>query len=332
MNNAPLLQLQNLSKVFTPPQDFTDRLLTRIGLSQPARSLHAVSEVNLEINKGQVVGIVGESGCGKSTLARLIAQLLTPSSGQVSFQGQDRAQMSVQQQRQVQLAVQMIFQNPYASLNPRRRVADIIMEAPLVHGLVSKQEAPARLEQLLQMVGLDMGIRHRFPHQFSGGQRQRIGIARALAVNPELIICDESVAALDVSIQAQVLNLLMELRQQRQLTYLFISHDLGVVEHLCDEVVIMYLGRIVEQAPVETLFSRPLHPYTQALLNAIPQISLGKKHYQPIQGEIPSPLNPPAGCPFHPRCPQAMPECSQKRPPLRTLSSGQRIACHLIEA
>jgi oligopeptide/dipeptide ABC transporter ATP-binding protein len=227
--------------------------------------------------------------------------------------------------------VQMIFQDPYASLNPRRRVADIVGEAPLAHGLVTRAGFDAYLDAQLHRAGLDPSYRRRYPHQFSGGQRQRIGIARALAVQPEFLVCDEAVAALDVSIQAQILNLFMDLRRELDLTYLFISHDLGVVEHLSDRVMIMYLGRIVEQAPAEEIFRRANHPYTRALLAEVPRIEARKQRFTAITGEIPSPLNPPSGCHFHPRCPHAMPRCSAEVPAFREIAPGHRSACHLNE-
>jgi peptide/nickel transport system ATP-binding protein len=223
----------------------------------------------------------------------------------------------------------MIFQDPFASLNPRMRVADIVGEAPLIHGIIDKPEFDDYVDDVMKRCGLDPSFKRRYPHQFSGGQRQRIGIARALAVKPEFIVCDESVAALDVSIQAQILNLFMELRQSLNLTYLFISHDLGVVEHLSDRVVIMYLGRVVESTATETLFDAPNHPYTQALLREVPRLETRRSEFQPIDGEIPSPLAPPTGCYFHPRCPQAMDRCPAEAPTLKEIGAGWHSACHL---
>ena len=237
--------------------------------------------------------------------------------------------MPAPEQRSVQLAIQMIFQDPYASLNPRMRVEDIVGEAPVVHGLVSARDKKDYVAGLLAKVGMDPGLMRRFPHQFSGGQRSRIGIARALAVKPEFLVCDEAVAALDVSIQAQVLNLFMTLRRDLGLTYLFISHDLGVVRHLSDRVMIMYLGRVIETAPTEALYLRPNHPYTQALLAEVPRLDLRHKDYVLIKGEIPSPLDPPPGCHFHPRCPHAMPRCKTEQPVLREIASSRFSACHL---
>ena len=243
--------------------------------------------------------------------------------------GQALAALSPDARRKAMLAVQMIFQDPYASLNPRMRVEDIVGEAPMVHGMIPPGQHAAYIDAQLTRAGLDPAYKRRYPHQFSGGQRQRIGIARALAVQPEFLVCDEAVAALDVSIQAQILNLFMDLREQLDLTYLFISHDLGVVEHLSDRVIIMYLGRIVEEAPTEDLFARPNHPYTQALLSEIPRIDTRKRHFTAIKGEIPSPLNPPTGCHFHPRCPAAMARCREAAPALREIAPGHRSACHL---
>jgi peptide/nickel transport system ATP-binding protein len=233
------------------------------------------------------------------------------------------------QKREAALKVQMIFQDPFASLNPRMRVADIIGEAPLIHGIISRAEFSDYVDDVLDRCGLDAGFKRRYPHQFSGGQRQRIGIARALAVKPEFIVCDESVAALDVSIQAQILNLFMDLRESLDLTYLFISHDLGVVEHLSDRVVIMYLGRVVESTTTDALFEQPNHPYTQALLREVPRLESRHSEFLPIEGEIPSPLDPPSGCHFHPRCPHAMPRCRTEAPVLKEIQSGWRSACHL---
>jgi peptide/nickel transport system ATP-binding protein len=283
---------------------------------------HAVDDVSFGVQEGEVVGLVGESGCGKSTLGRMVAGILEPSAGKIRYRGEER----------IGLQVQMIFQDPFASLNPRMRVADIVGEAPVVHGIVKKEELDGYLDELLVRCGLDPSYKRRFPHQFSGGQRARIGIARALAVKPEFLVCDEAVAALDVSIQAQILNLFMKLRRELGLTYLFISHDLGVVEHLSDRVVIMYLGRVVESAPAEEIFRAPNHPYTQALLKQVPRLDSRKTQFKPIVGEIPSPLEPPSGCHFHPRCPHAMPRCREQAPALKEIGSGHRSACHLNDA
>jgi peptide/nickel transport system ATP-binding protein len=261
----------------------------------------------------------------------MAAGIMPPTEGQILFKGRDIASLSGRDAKAAKLQVQMIFQDPYASLNPRMRVADIVGEAPLTHGLVSRGDFDTYLDAQLHRAGLDPTFKRRYPHQFSGGQRQRIGIARALAVQPEFLVCDEAVAALDVSIQAQILNLFMDLRRELDLTYLFISHDLGVVEHLSDRVLIMYLGRIVESAPTEEIFARANHPYTRALLAEVPRIDSRKHRFTAITGEIPSPLNPPSGCHFHPRCPYAMPRCSVEVPATREIAPGHHSACHLNE-
>jgi peptide/nickel transport system ATP-binding protein len=317
--NPPLIEVERLCKRFVKPLDLAARLARRLGADVSEEVVHAVDEVSLAVREGEVVGLVGESGCGKSTLGRMVAGILPPTSGAIRYRGRESAG----------LKVQMIFQDPFASLNPRMRVADIVGEAPLVHGIVRKEQLDGYVGELLARCGLDPSYQRRFPHQFSGGQRARIGIARALAVKPEFLVCDEAVAALDVSIQAQILNLFMELRRALGLTYLFISHDLGVVEHLSDRVVIMYLGRVVESADSERIFGAPNHPYTQALLRQVPRLETRKTAFQPIVGEIPSPLAPPSGCHFHPRCPHAMPRCRAEAPRLREVAPGHLSACHL---
>jgi peptide/nickel transport system ATP-binding protein len=331
--DRPMIELVGVSRRFGRSFDIaarTARRMKRAMGGQVAESVvRAVDRVDLSVHRGEVLGLVGESGCGKSTLGRMVAGILPPSEGRVLWQGQDRATLHGEAARRAKLAVQMIFQDPYASLNPRLRVDEIVGEAPRVHGMIPRGGFADYVDAQLRRAGLDPAYKRRYPHQFSGGQRQRIGIARALAVQPEFLVCDEAVAALDVSIQAQILNLFMDLREQLNLTYLFISHDLGVVEHLSDRVAIMYLGRIVEQAPVEEIFRRPNHPYTQALLAEVPRIEARKRQFTALAGEIPSPLAPPPGCHFHPRCPHVMPICRSVAPALVEVAPGHISACHL---
>jgi peptide/nickel transport system ATP-binding protein len=322
-----LLELDRVSKRFERRLDAVEKVARVLGARVDEATVHAVDDVSLVVAEGEVVGLVGESGCGKSTLGRIACGLHAPSAGRVRYRGQPLATGSGRRP-----PVQMIFQDPFASLNPRLRVAEIVGEAPRVHGLVARAEVAGYVAAQLEQVGLDPALARRYPHQFSGGQRARIGIARALAVAPELLVCDEAVAALDVSVQAQVLNLFMELRERLALTYLFISHDLGVVRHLADRVVVMYLGRVVETAPAAALFESALHPYTQALLEEVPRLARRQRRYVPIRGEIPSPLAPPAGCHFHPRCPHAMPRCAEEAPALREVAPGRQAACHLLDA
>jgi peptide/nickel transport system ATP-binding protein len=321
-----------VSKRFVKTLDAAAKIARRLGANVREEVVHAVDGVDLAVRQGEVVGLVGESGCGKSTLGRLAAGLHLPSAGRRFWKGREVAALPPEEQRRIQLAIQMIFQDPYASLNPRMRVVDIVGEAPVVHGLVARVAQRDYVAECLGRVGLDASLLRRFPHQFSGGQRARIGIARALAVKPEFLVCDEAVAALDVSIQAQVLNLFIRLREELGLTYLFISHDLGVVRHVSDRVVIMYLGRVVETAPTAEIYAQPNHPYTQALLAEIPRLDLRHKTFVAIRGEIPSPLAPPPGCHFHPRCPHAMPRCKIERPVLREIAPGRLSACHLNDA
>jgi len=330
--DTPLIELRGVSKRFVKHLDLAARIGRRLGASVREEIVHAVDNVDLRVAPGEIVGLVGESGCGKSTLGRLAAGLLELSAGERFWRGTSLAGLPPAKERRQQLKTQMIFQDPYASLNPRLRVVDIVGEAPVVHRIVSRKQQVEYVGLMLNKVGLDPTLMRRYPHQFSGGQRARIGIARALAVKPEFLVCDESVAALDVSIQAQVLNLFVDLKSSLNLTYLFISHDLGVVQFLADRVVVMYLGRVVESAPAAKLFNQPNHPYTQALLAEVGKIEPKKRTFIPIAGEIPSPLDPPSGCHFHPRCPHAMPICREKAPALVEISTRHRSACHLNDA
>jgi peptide/nickel transport system ATP-binding protein len=326
---APLLELRGVSRRFENRLDFAGRIARRLGARVSDTTVHALDRVSLDVQEGEVVGLVGESGCGKSTLGRIVARILAPSEGERLWKGRPYQAYEGAAERPERLAVQMIFQDPYASLNPRMRIADIVGEAPVVHGFVPAAEREAYVADILRKVGMDGTALRRFPHQFSGGQRSRIGIARALAVRPRFLVCDEAVAALDVSIQAQVLNLFIRLREELALTYLFISHDLGVIRHVSDRVVVMYLGRVVESGPTRALYEQPNHPYTEALIAEVPSIEARRRAYVPIRGEIPSPLAPPPGCHFHPRCPKAFARCREEVPALREIAPGRMSACHL---
>jgi peptide/nickel transport system ATP-binding protein len=293
----PIVELENVKKYFPVRQGV---------FSRGHAYVHAVDDVTLTVRKGETLGIVGESGCGKSTTARLMLRLLDPTDGTIRFEGQDISRLSHRQLRPLRREMQMIFQDPYASLNPRKTVEQIVSQPFAVHGGVSKREAKLRVRELLDVVGLSREHATRYPHEFSGGQRQRIGIARALALNPKLIVCDEPVSALDVSVQAQILNLLRALQDEFNLTYVFISHDLSVMRQICTRIAVMYLGRIVELAESETIFEHPRHPYTALLISAVPRLSTnGKKRERVVVGgDVPSPIDPPSGCVFHPRCPR----------------------------
>src|SRR5690554_365182 len=328
----PVIQIQGLHKRFGQRPDLAQRLLSLTGYKVDNPTVHAVNGVDIDVRKGEVLGLVGESGCGKSTLGRMVAGLIRPSEGRVLFNGQDVSDLGRRQRLEYILGVQMVFQDPQASLNPKQRLYQILSEPLKVHKLAPRNEQAGRVDKALLEVGLDAEYRSRLPHQISGGQRQRIGIARALMVNPQFLVCDEPVAALDVSIQAQVINLFMDLRDRHGLTYLFISHDLCVVRHISDRVAIMYLGRIVEIANTEDIYARAVHPYTQALLAEMPDVKRKRRTFVPIKGEIPSPLDPPSGCTFHPRCPHAMDICRTKVPVLKEAAPGHQAACHLMDA
>jgi peptide/nickel transport system ATP-binding protein len=329
---AALMELRDVSMRFTRRLTIGERLAGMVGAGGETRDVRAVERVSLSVMAGETLGLVGESGCGKTTLGRIAAGILKPTGGAALIDGKP-VMSGGRHPRKLTTRVQTVFQDPFASLNPRRQVGVIIAEGPITHGLIRAEAAREYVADWLGRVGLDPDFATRYPHQFSGGQRQRIAIARALAMRPDLLICDEPVASLDVSIQAQVLNLFLELRRALNLTCIFISHDLGVVRHVSDRIAIMYLGRIVELGPTRAIYVQPKHPYTQALLESVPKLRRrrgGARHdFRPIAGELPSPLAPPSGCHFHPRCPHAMERCRVETPALRPIAADQTVACHL---
>ncbi|KGR78071.1 ABC transporter ATP-binding protein [Ureibacillus manganicus] len=322
MKLQPLIEVKNLKKYFE----------INNGIGKKKNVVKAIDDVSFTIFKGETYGLVGESGCGKSTTGRTLLKLIEATSGECIYNGKNILQMKNREMAEVRRDFQMVFQDPYSSLNPKKRIGQILEESLIIHKIGDKNSRTEMTLEILKKVGFQEEHYFRYPHEFSGGQRQRIGLARALILNPQLIICDEPVSALDVSIQSQVINLLQEVQKSFDLTYLFIAHDLSVVRHISDRIGVMYLGNIVEEAQTDELFERPLHPYTQALISAVP-ISHPKQAREKIKlkGEIPSPLNPPSGCVFHTRCPYATEICQSQKPDMRTFSSGRRVACHLVE-
>jgi oligopeptide transport system ATP-binding protein len=319
---APLLELRHIKKYFPIRSGVLQREVARV---------HAVDDLSFAVREGETLGLVGESGCGKSTLGRTIVRLLEPTDGEVIFQGRQIGHLGTRQLRPLRREMQMVFQDPYASLNPRKRVGTIVSDPMRIHNLGSRAEQKRRVGEILETVGLSPEHYNRFPHEFSGGQRQRIGIARALALRPKLIVADEPVSALDVSIQSQMLNLLDDLQNELRLTYLFIAHDLGVVRHVSDRIAVMYLGKLVELSPADELYTRPIMPYTEALLSAVPIPDpdlAAKRERIVLEGDVPSPINPPSGCRFHPRCRYATDVCRQLEPPLVDYGDGHLAACH----
>lgn len=318
-----LLEVRDLKKYFP--------VSNNIPFKKSSQSVKAVDGVNFNVYPGETLGVVGESGCGKSTMARLVNQLIKPTDGTVNFKNEDLINMDLKDLRATRKKIQMIFQDPYASLNPRMKIGELIEEPLVIHKVGDKESRKKRVEELLEIVGLNKRYADRYPHEFSGGQRQRINIARALTLNPELVICDEPVSALDVSVQAQVINLLKELQKEFNLTYIFISHDLNVVRYMCDRIMVMYLGKVVEVGTYEEIYSNPQHPYTKALFSAIPKESpFEDKERHILKGSVPSPLNPPSGCSFHERCPVAMEICKTLEPCIVTANNNHQASCHLI--
>lgn len=327
---SAFLNINNVSRLFGPKLTLGEKIAAKLGATVETRSVRAVSDVTLSVRKGETLGLVGESGCGKSTLGRLIAGILPPSSGTVSIDGAP----VMENGKKVTTRVQTVFQDPFASLDPRMKVGETVAEGPIAHGLTSKSAAKTYVAQWFERVGLDPVWVDRYPHQFSGGQRQRIAIARALAMKPDVLICDEPVASLDVSIQAQIINLFLELTQGLDLTCVFISHDLSVVQHVSDRVAVMYLGRIVELGPVAEVFGQPAHPYTAALFGSVPKLVLDADElvrFDSIEGEVPSPLSPPSGCYYHPRCPLATALCQTTQPATSEISDLRAVDCHNFE-
>ncbi|MDK1389223.1 ATP-binding cassette domain-containing protein [Sinorhizobium sp. 8-89] len=327
-DDRPLLSVKGLKKHFAMSKPLLNRLIE----GGETQTVKAVDGLDLEIPRGQTLSLVGESGCGKSTVARLIMGLSTPSAGSIRFDGADISQAPAGQPAAVRRRMQMIFQDPYASLNPRWRVRDIIAEPLRTYGLsVSREEERREVDRLLEFVGLNSKDGDKFPHEFSGGQRQRISIARAISTKPEFLVCDEPTSALDVSVQAQILNLMRDMQRELGLTYLFISHDLAVVNFMSDWIGVMYLGRLVEVSPAAQLFGNPQHPYTRLLLDTIPDLGMSKRDRVPASGEVPNPINPPSGCHFHPRCALANDRCRRETPNLRAHGNGVRVSCHAVE-
>ncbi|MEQ6247516.1 oligopeptide/dipeptide ABC transporter ATP-binding protein [Sulfitobacter sp. HNIBRBA3233] len=327
---SAFLSVDNVSRRFGPQLTLGDRIAARLGANVETRTVHAVDRVALEVKQGETLGLVGESGCGKSTLGRVMAGILPPSDGAVLLDGVPVMEGGLK----TTTRVQTVFQDPFASLDPRMKVGDAVAEGPIAHGLTTKAESKAYVAQWFERVGLDPDWASRYPHQFSGGQRQRLAIARALAMQPDMLICDEPVASLDVSIQAQIINLFLELRRDLGLTCVFISHDLSVVQHVSDRVVVMYLGRIVELGETQAVFDAPAHPYTRALLASVPKLVIDSDtlvDFQPIEGEVPSPLSPPPGCHYNPRCPLAADLCRAEVPQFRALGNARFAACHFAE-
>ena len=315
-----LLEVQKVKKEFVTSKSLTGK---------PLKIVHAVDSVDLTIYEGETIGVVGESGCGKSTLGRCILQLIRPTAGNVLYRGEDITKLNKEQMRQMRRKMQLIFQDPYASLNPRMTVLELIMAPLEAFGIGTMEERVKRVKEIMELVGMPENMMNRYPHEFSGGQRQRIGIARAIVLNPSLVVCDEPVSALDVSIQSQVLNLLRQLQESMGMAYIFISHNLSVIKHISDRVMVMYLGHVVELADKKELFANPSHPYTQALLSAIPVPERHSKRKKIIlQGDLPSPANPPSGCIFHTRCFMAQEICSTQKPELRDIGGGHLCACH----